>query len=894
MADFTDIVLFLSTGKAIAWIGAGASVDAGLPTWKGLANAALEACRRQQKYNFSRIERYYSTGQYLEQFEEIQLTYGRDFLQAVCSKELADPGLEGAIYKEISKLGFLSYFTTNYDDILLRHLDSSGKAVGVFGNSKEDLETVEVGMAPALVKLHGDLSEPNSIVLSRSDYQRLYFSGEGVSFRTFLKAHLTVNRILFLGYSLNDPELLHIQETLAVNLRRKVAPMAVLANFPDEDVEQWKRRFNIDVVTYSAHGGDHSRLVSMLKSVSDVMSVGHFAKARTSDEDMRQAQALYMWYRFNPSNSTEASVDALQSLIMASLVNSGGSITPAALADEVSNDVGVNVKSDSDEFIGAVSRLVSAEWVAQENNSLIVLPEGKQLVERYERQFTNLMTVFTRQLYFDLKDVFDIGDADARRFAQVVLEALIDLFELRGRNIMEMVFDHAPIDPHGITDMLQTLWRRANTLDDPSARSSLVGFILNILINPSGVYENVLNYLAKSFFCVQALRLDPAVQDFMSRIISDRTLLIDENVLIPLTAKYEDRHQFVSQVIDKARDANITLCTTQRFVDSVRRHADWALEQVLQYGTQSEEVMRAARGDGDYLPNAFLKGYIDQDPDDPNREFLQYLRECFGGTYAREPFDRFFEDVLGIHILSESEMAGLVQSKSDQYAESHRLLNEWNETRPEDAKKTSRRMESETEALILIANWSDGRASVPGLTGSRVSFVSAGSSVSRLVRWMDIELNPMMVASVEAVWELLSQSELPEQKAPHFRSMMLAAHFRMAGHFVQAENYQRFFQPLIANARKEFHETRELMESALGTEIGSKFLDNFKDEDLPSVLSSLQLDVVHKAAQLEHDQQRLIEQNTQLREMIDNFSTRERKRREYTARQRREQRGRAK
>ena len=59
MADFTDLVLFLSTERALAWIGAGPSAELGLPTWRSLAIEVLEQCRRQQRNNFSRIERYY-------------------------------------------------------------------------------------------------------------------------------------------------------------------------------------------------------------------------------------------------------------------------------------------------------------------------------------------------------------------------------------------------------------------------------------------------------------------------------------------------------------------------------------------------------------------------------------------------------------------------------------------------------------------------------------------------------------------------------------------------------------------------------------------------------------------------------------------------------------------
>ena len=863
----------------------------GLPTWRQLANAVLEECRRKRNRKFPRIEQLYKEGKYQDQFDEVVLAYGRDFLHNICREMVSDPGGNGEAYTELSKLSFLSYFTTNYDDILIRHLHQSGKVVAVFRNSREDLEAVDVDTTPSLVKIHGDFSEASSVVLTASDYQRMYGSGEREGFQSFLNSHLARDRILFLGYSLSDPEILHIQGRLAANLRRNVAPIALLPNASQDDVDYWQRQYNIDVVPYSISGDDHSTLVSMLKSVSDVISSGNFATERTSDEDLRKAQALYMWYRFSAPAAGEALVDALQSLIMTTLANSGGSATPQELATTIQNDIGAQVTADGVELNDAVVQLVESGWMIQDEGVLNLLPEGHRLVDSYERQFSNLIDVFREQLSLDLGRAFEIDDEDARRFAQVVLDALIDIFELRGQNIMSMLFDATPIDPQGITALLQTLWRRANTLDDPHSRGSLVGFVLNMLTNPSRIHESVLNYLATAFFCIQAMRLDPAVPNLVSDVVADRTLLIDENILIPLTAKDEDRHEFISDAIRAATEAGLSLCTTQLFVDSVRRHADWALDLVKVHGTQSQEVMMAAAGVGGYLPNAFLKGFINQDPDDSSRDFMEYVRNCFGGTYSREAFDAYFEEQLGIRILNVTQMAEFAQYESDQQAEAYRLMEDWNKSRPQDTRKSQLRIDSEVEALLLITNWDDAKVVVPFLTGSRVSFVTAGSSVAQLVRSMDLVSWPMMVASSEAVGELLTRLEPSQEKMPSFRSMMIATHFRMAGHFIKTENYRRFFRPLIANAKREFEASRDLFEEALSTDLEDGFLDEVAQEEWPRIVSGLQ-SAVRQATERDRELQPLLEEIERLRETVGEYEEQERKRREFIARQRREQRAR--
>ena len=893
MADFTDIVLFLSSGKSIAWIGSGPSIELGLPTWKGLANVVLEECRKEQKNNFRRIEQLYRNGKYPEQFDEVQLKYGKDFLYTICKNAIADPGGEGAIYSEISKLDFLSYFTTNYDDLLVRHLENSGKAVKVYRKSQDDLEAIDIDMTPSVVKLHGDFTSPDSVVLTRNDYIQRYDSGKNEGFQTFIKSHLGRDRIIFCGYSLNDPEILALQQRLVANLRRQVAPIAMLANATQDDVKDWKQRYNIDVVPYRAHEGDHSELLSMLKSVSEIISVGGFAQERIPDEDLRKAQALYMWHRFSPSKSGQAPINTLESIVLASLMKYDKRATLEELATTIVNDVGARVRAESVELSRAIDQLASSGLIKRAGETFEALPEGRRLVERCDRQFNDLMDVFTKQLALDVRSSIDgIEENNIKQFTQVVLDALIDLFELRGQEIMSMVFDDEPISPTGITGLMKTIWRRANDLHVPTLRASLVKFVLDTLTNPSQMQERVLDYLSRSFFCIQAMKLDPNVTRIVSNVVADRTLIIDENVLIPLTAKYEDRHQFTYEAIRAARESGIFLCTTKHFIDSVRRHANWALDLINEYGIQSKEVMQASLGNGGYDPNAFLRGYIEQAPDDHNRDFQQYLRDCFGGSYARQDFDAFFEEELGIWVIDESQLAQFIANKGDAYEEAVSRMANLNLSRPEHRRKSERRIESEVEVMLLISDWNNAKEYIPELQASRGTFITSGSSVGWIAKSMNLIPGPTMIATAEAVWEILTRLETSQNSVTNFRSMMLASDFRMASHFIQPENYRRFFRPLIDVAKREFEEYRELFEKALGADLGEDFLDSVNDEQLPSIVSGLHIETIRQrqSGNVARGQQNLVEENARLRSTVEKYEERERKRREYVAAQRKRDR----
>ena len=187
MASITDLVLHLSTGRCIAWIGSGPSIEMGLPSWRRLANEVLETCRRQQRHRFQAIEAFYKEAKYPEMFDEVERSYGRPFLVKVCRGLLQAPVGTSPAYETLSNLGFLAYFTTNYDDLLLHHINQAGKVFTKYLNSADDLSAVDVDVTPALVKLHGDFSDPNNAIITRGDYQRWYRSGEGNGFRMFLR-----------------------------------------------------------------------------------------------------------------------------------------------------------------------------------------------------------------------------------------------------------------------------------------------------------------------------------------------------------------------------------------------------------------------------------------------------------------------------------------------------------------------------------------------------------------------------------------------------------------------------------------------------------------------------------------------------------------------------------
>ena len=62
--------------------------------------------------------------------------------------------------------------TTNYDPLYEDAVTSTGARILRIPWDQEEAQNDETGMLPQLLKLHGCVTDPPSIVLSRADYMR--------------------------------------------------------------------------------------------------------------------------------------------------------------------------------------------------------------------------------------------------------------------------------------------------------------------------------------------------------------------------------------------------------------------------------------------------------------------------------------------------------------------------------------------------------------------------------------------------------------------------------------------------------------------------------------------------------------------------------------------------
>jgi len=183
------------SGHVVPFLGAGVSVSAGAPTWKNLLKKLKSGVRLSGHDDkaFDGLPLLDQAG-ILAQLYTDQHGTPRAFGEAVSQAvRLEKYGLAPALLATLPSTGAI---TLNYDQLFEMACSDAQRPRTVL---PEDIPAVGNNW---LLKLHGSVSQPESIVLTRDDYLGYNTNREALS--ALVKAHLLTHHLLFVGFGLAD------------------------------------------------------------------------------------------------------------------------------------------------------------------------------------------------------------------------------------------------------------------------------------------------------------------------------------------------------------------------------------------------------------------------------------------------------------------------------------------------------------------------------------------------------------------------------------------------------------------------------------------------------------------------------------------------------------------
>lgn len=204
MMQLESLLQALKENRLVLFIGSGFSKECGFPDWKNLAKPIAKELNYPLDDNtdYSLVFQYYQDK--YDNCNKLNALLKNTF--SIAPKHLENHNL-------LAALPVAEIWTTNYDTSIERHFEDCGRIIDVKRNI-HDL-TIKASKADcSLYKMHGDVSVSTECVLTKDDYENYFHTHE--PFTNVLKHTLMEKTVLFIGYSLNDPDL----QTILSSIRR--------------------------------------------------------------------------------------------------------------------------------------------------------------------------------------------------------------------------------------------------------------------------------------------------------------------------------------------------------------------------------------------------------------------------------------------------------------------------------------------------------------------------------------------------------------------------------------------------------------------------------------------------------------------------------------------------
>lgn len=303
-----ELARVVAAERPLAMVGAGMSVAAGMPDWRGLleelerdlpplAESYLEALRNEKDM--------------LWRAEEYRRLIGQDEFHKYLKKRFSGTITlrDDAPVVSFVKLPFRHILTTNYDDVLL-HAHDKAKLTRprVLNWSREDeVRSFIFGLradAPtrSLLHLHGRHEDPHSIIITDNDYTERYVRSADTARKLF--AIFTTERVVFAGFSLDDPDLMALMREVNAIMRPEEARHFAIMSLerPISEVferNRLRKRYGVEPVFYDNRDGTHSGLAEVLARIAPLSKP---ASIQVEQKKSRKAAATQSVPEFDPED----------------------------------------------------------------------------------------------------------------------------------------------------------------------------------------------------------------------------------------------------------------------------------------------------------------------------------------------------------------------------------------------------------------------------------------------------------------------------------------------------------------------------------------------------------------------------------------------------------------
>lgn len=259
--------------EVLLWAGSGFSLYAGYPSGWGLVQILHQGLTPSQQKLLNPND---PLPRYAEQY--INLHNGRrNELTRELMRVFTAPPKSLATHELLTKIPFIDQIvTTNYDSLFelayghRLHKVTQGKNIPL---SEPNQVT--------LYKIHGDFQDPDSLVIADKDF-RGFFKKQDEVLWTSLKALMAKRHLVFVGYSLEDPNVRELFEWLFEALGPQMREAFFIAPGQNDLTQRWLAKNNLTYVDSTGESLVEELVAELKEKVLPDLKNGLVSQDKTS------------------------------------------------------------------------------------------------------------------------------------------------------------------------------------------------------------------------------------------------------------------------------------------------------------------------------------------------------------------------------------------------------------------------------------------------------------------------------------------------------------------------------------------------------------------------------------------------------------------------------------
>lgn len=252
------------------FVGAGLSQPL-FPSWKNLLYLFLEKAKEGDlSYSESELAGLIESGEsYLDVADTLVDSIGstryRDIMESIFDKDFSENEVPEA-YQTLMNLAPKTIVTTNYDRI--PEIAGKGKYRVHTNKTAPEAARSFSDNKNTVFKLHGDITDQSSIVLTTTDYRKVVYDNQ--STRLFINSLLSTKVLIFVGFSLSDPHIDDIlKNIMSINKGLSLSHYVLLNEQSKFKIASFEKNYGVKVIAYSPMDDSHPEVADFLRALDN-------------------------------------------------------------------------------------------------------------------------------------------------------------------------------------------------------------------------------------------------------------------------------------------------------------------------------------------------------------------------------------------------------------------------------------------------------------------------------------------------------------------------------------------------------------------------------------------------------------------------------------------------